>query len=870
MREKDYDDVGRTRRVGETTTTTTVKNTSTTTEKMAHMTRELFGRNEVSNEAALKMKKLEARFLSGKKMPRGNHHHHHHHHHHQRPGEEEEEEENNNHRDVACAEKETLEDSEEEEGEEANDDDFFGSSSSKEEENSRDSQRENRVPKSASAGFGTGNTTTTAEKKKRHVSGGDASISGGKKRKKSGANSSGEKSGKGGGGFASVRTTTTTRKENNNNTSGGLRNDGGMIAQLESATGVSGRIHRVVNNNTNVDAALHTSPRFDHRHHHQQGGGGGGGGDKIAVTFGSGSKSRDGSDVPKEVFQPPLQRELFGNVVHSSAQQQMQLQQQLQQQQQQREQIKVFQEKILALQQQVEEVTREREDAERQVETFAKKLQTDGKEVEIRRRRARLAFVQLGKLERAESRRKLRDRSQRLGCVAVRRVGTQLNEVWEDGEAFAQLEERTRKIAEQKKDAEERRRAIKRKLPPPGTSAAETASAAAGTKNTAAADKNNESNNKNNNDKKQNTSSFVSDVHREFALSEEVHKTRVNQLRREEEAISREREVLEREKLALAREIKRTRDEDDSRFNDFPMLGAQEPGCERYVLTNLLGRGGFSEVYRAWDCHEMKEVACKLHSLNPRWSEERKRAYVRHAARECSIHKSLKHDHVVKLLDVFEVDSDTFCTVLELCEGDDLDARLKNTGSMSEREARAIVAQIFAGLAYCHGDTKRVIHYDLKPGNILFDNSGRVKITDFGLSKVMESRENIGSNNDFTSVELTSQGAGTYWYLPPECFETGPAPPKISSKVDVWSVGVIFYQMVYGKRPFGHEQTQEQILQAGTIRDAKKVEFPQKPALSNEAKEFICKCLSYRQSERPDVMQAALDPYLQFGGTNGK
>ena len=870
MREKDYDDVGRRRRVGETTTTTTVNKTSTTTEKMA-LTRELFGRNlEVSNEAALKMKKLEARFLSGKKMPRGNHHHHHHHHHHhQRPGEEEEEEEeeNNNHRDVACAEKETLEDSEEEEGEEANDDDFFGSSSSKEEENSRDSQRENRVPKSASAGFGTGNTTTTAEKKKRHVSGGDASISGGKKRKKSGANSSGEKSGKGGGGFASVRTT-TTREENNNNTSGGLRNDGGMIAQLESATGVSGRIHRVVNNNTNVDAALHTSPRFDHRHHHQQGGGGGG--DKIAVTFGSGSKSRDGSDVPKEVFQPPLQRELFGNVVHSSAQQQMQLQLQQQQQQQQREQIKVFQEKILALQQQVEEVTREREDAERQVETFAKKLQTDGKEVEIRRRRARLAFVQLGKLERAESRRKLRDRSQRLGCVAVRRVGTQLNEVWEDGEAFAQLEERTRKIAEQKKDAEERRRAIKRKLPPPGTSAAETASAAAGTKNTAAADKNNESNNKNNNDKKQNTSSFVSDVHREFALSEEVHKTRVNQLRREEEAISREREVLEREKLALAREIKRTRDEDDSRFNDFPMLGAQEPGCERYVLTNLLGRGGFSEVYRAWDCHEMKEVACKLHSLNPRWSEERKRAYVRHAARECSIHKSLKHDHVVKLLDVFEVDSDTFCTVLELCEGDDLDARLKNTGSMSEREARAIVAQIFAGLAYCHGDTKRVIHYDLKPGNILFDNSGRVKITDFGLSKVMESRENIGSNNDFTSVELTSQGAGTYWYLPPECFETGPAPPKISSKVDVWSVGVIFYQMVYGKRPFGHEQTQEQILQAGTIRDAKKVEFPQKPALSNEAKEFICKCLSYRQSERPDVMQAALDPYLQFGGTNGK
>ena len=110
---------------------------------------------------------------------------------------------------------------------------------------------------------------------------------------------------------------------------------------------------------------------------------------------------------------------------------QRQLQQQQQQlQQQQQEKIKLFEEKILALQQQVEEVTREREDAERQAEAIATKLHSDEKQVEIRRRRARNAFAQLGKLERAEARRKLRDRSQRLGSVAVRRVGTQLNEVW--------------------------------------------------------------------------------------------------------------------------------------------------------------------------------------------------------------------------------------------------------------------------------------------------------------------------------------------------------------------------------------------------------------------------------------------------------
>lgn len=54
--------------------------------------------------------------------------------------------------------------------------------------------------------------------------------------------------------------------------------------------------------------------------------------------------------------------------------------------------------------------------------------------------------------------------------------------------------------------------------------------------------------------------------------------------------------------------------------------------------------------------------------------------------------------------------------------------------------------------------------------------------------------------NPETGMDLTSQGAGTYWYLPPECFETGREPPKISSKVDIWSVGVIFFQCLFGKK----------------------------------------------------------------------
>ncbi len=77
---------------------------------------------------------------------------------------------------------------------------------------------------------------------------------------------------------------------------------------------------------------------------------------------------------------------------------------------------------------------------------------------------------------------------------------------------------------------------------------------------------------------------------------------------------------------------------------------------------------------------------------------------------------------------------------------------------------------------YLNEQKRPIIHYDLKPGNILFTNLGEAKITDFGLSKIMEENE--------SSLELTSQGAGTYWYLPPECFDVnGKEPPKISSKV---------------------------------------------------------------------------------------
>ena len=429
-------------------------------------------------------------------------------------------------------------------------------------------------------------------------------------------------------------------------------------------------------------------------------------------------------------------------------------------------------------------------------------------------------------------------KSVKVGQMIHKRVGENFKQVWEDGDEIIQLKSQLLEVIKERESLEKIRRSKKwRKIMEQATTSGTSDSKA--------------------------EVDLLFDIDHSLELTKNLLKIEENEqkefltfkisMKQKEEMKLRERmEQFNKEKVVLANEMRRQSEELNSSLcgkkskDKFKILNGQ------YLVLSLLGRGGYSEVYKAYDLENWREVAWKIHRFDDTWSRSMQANYIKHALRENQTHQKLNHPRIVKHYDTIEMDNNAFCTVLELCKGPDLSEYLKVNGWIPEKEAKLITSQIISGLKYLN--EMKIIHYDLKPQNILFHN-GEIKITDFGLWKVVE--ENT------ERVELTSQGVGTYWYQPPECFEIGPNPPLICSKVDVWSLGVIFFEMLFGIRPFGHDMSQKRILESRTIlKSGKSLSFPSKPNVSTEWKEFIKNCLAYFYTDRFNVEEVYNSEYI--------
>jgi serine/threonine-protein kinase len=202
----------------------------------------------------------------------------------------------------------------------------------------------------------------------------------------------------------------------------------------------------------------------------------------------------------------------------------------------------------------------------------------------------------------------------------------------------------------------------------------------------------------------------------------------------------------------------------------------------RYELTHLIARGGMAQVYRARDRQLDRPVALKV--LFPELSVDR--AFVERFRREAQAAANLSHPNIVPVFDWGE-DNGAYFIVMEFVDGRALSAVLREAGTLPPQQAATIGAHVAAALAFAH--RHGVVHRDVKPGNVLITADGTVKVTDFGIARAMNTEES-----------LTQTGAvmGTAAYFSPEQAEGH----GVDSRSDIYSLGVVLYEMSTGKPPF--------------------------------------------------------------------
>ena len=248
----------------------------------------------------------------------------------------------------------------------------------------------------------------------------------------------------------------------------------------------------------------------------------------------------------------------------------------------------------------------------------------------------------------------------------------------------------------------------------------------------------------------------------------------------------------------------------------------------KYEIQGILGRGGMGVVYKGYDRAIARGVAIKAITKASLDSEELKHvvARFRHEAQAVG---RLVHPRIVQIYDYGE-DDEVAYIVMELVNGKPLSEHLAQETSYEIREVGEIIRQLLDGIGHAHAE--RVIHRDIKPSNILVNSDGRIKLSDFGIARI-------------ESSNLTQVGdvLGTPHYMAPEQFLGA----EIDTQADLYSVGVIAYELLTGRKPFTGNTAA--VMQAALNQDP---ELPShlQPKLSPLMDQVLLKALAKKATNR--------------------
>src|SRR3989442_2253632 len=221
---------------------------------------------------------------------------------------------------------------------------------------------------------------------------------------------------------------------------------------------------------------------------------------------------------------------------------------------------------------------------------------------------------------------------------------------------------------------------------------------------------------------------------------------------------------------------------------------------KEFTVGDLLGEGGFAAVFRVRDNSQHRDVAVKVLDLGLTPSPGLAERFVR----EARTSGQLEHAHIVPIYKVGGYKNEVLYIVMRCVDGPSVRQLLERDQRLSVVDAARIARQVADALGYAHG--RGIVHRDVKPDNVLLDGSGHVLVTDFGIAKAAQ---------EASASQLTTEGmvVGTPHYMSPEQ-ATG---ERVDGRSDIYSLGVVLYQMLAGVPPFDDESAQSILMKQATV-----------------------------------------------------